>query len=44
MQIDGRLRSVPAVNYTPGAQGSMGAGYVDPQTEVATVTNVYYAD
>jgi hypothetical protein len=44
MQIDGRLRYVPAVNYTPGAQGSMGAGYVDPQTEIPTVTNVYYAD
>ena len=40
MQIDGRLRYVPAVTYTPGAQGSMGAGYVDPQTGVSTVTSV----
>jgi anti-sigma factor RsiW len=41
MQIDGRLRYVPAVTYTPGAQGSMGAGYMDPQTGYMTVTNVY---
>ena len=41
MQIDGRLRSVPAVIYTSGAQGSMGAGYMDPQTGYMTVTNVY---
>jgi hypothetical protein len=43
MQIDGRLRYVPAVTYTPGAQGSMGAGYMDPQTGYMTVTN-FYAD
>jgi hypothetical protein len=41
MQIDGRLRYVPAVTYTPGAQGSMGAGYMDTQTGYMTVTNVY---
>jgi anti-sigma factor RsiW len=41
MQIDGRLRHIPAVTYTPGAQGSMGAGYMDTQTGYMTVTNVY---
>jgi len=44
MQIGGRVRDVPAVTITPGAQGSMGAGYVDSQTGIPTVTNVYYAD
>jgi hypothetical protein len=41
MQIDGRLRNVPAVTYTPGAQGSMGAGYMDTRTGYMTVTTVY---
>jgi len=44
MQIGGRLRDIPAVTITPGAQGSMGAGYVDSETGIPTVTNVYYAD
>jgi len=41
MQIDGRLRYVPAVTYTPGAQGSMGAGLHGSSTGYMTVTNVY---
>ena len=44
MQIDGRARNVPAVTNTVGAQGSMGAGYMDPQTGYMTVTSVSYAD
>jgi hypothetical protein len=44
MQLDGRVRDVPGVTITPGAQGSMGAGYVDSQTGIPTVTSVYYAD
>jgi hypothetical protein len=29
------------VTYTPNAQGSMRARYVDPETGYVTVTNVY---